>query len=46
MAPQGPQTSQTAEAHPSRAQTSPETPTFRFGGKEVTFTHLDRVYYP
>ena len=27
-------------------QTNPETPTFRFGTKEVTFTHLDRLYYP
>jgi bifunctional non-homologous end joining protein LigD len=27
-------------------QTNPETPTFRFGTKEVTFTHLERLYYP
>ena len=27
-------------------QTNPETPTFRFGTKEVTFTHLERPYYP
>ncbi len=49
MVPQGPQAGQPGQkgrAHPSRAQTSPETPTFRFGEKEVTFTHLDRVYYP
>jgi bifunctional non-homologous end joining protein LigD len=54
--PQAGQTGQGGGAPPSRAQTSqgpagrahssPETPTFRFGTKEVTFTHLDRIYYP
>jgi bifunctional non-homologous end joining protein LigD len=31
---------------PTGAELSPEVPTFRLGAKEVTFTHLDRVYYP
>lgn len=50
MAPKGPKVSQAGQTgqaeQVSRAETSPEAPIFRFGGKEVTFTHLDRVYYP
>ncbi|MFH0915872.1 MAG: hypothetical protein V1912_05430 [bacterium] len=29
-----------------RPPSGPEAPTFRLGAKEVTFTHLDRIYYP